>query len=183
MPDLRHLWPCAVLGAVLVTASVTDVWRGRVPNAVTYPAVAVALLGHALSGGPALTGSLIGLAVGFLPMLVFWLAGGVGGGDAKLMAAVGALAGWRFAVATMLYGFLAAALMAVAVLLRRRMLRRTVRRMARSVALLLAGGAKADPATPTSPKVPFALALCLGAAGALAEWALRGRAGGWLLGW
>ena len=180
MPPLQEVWPWAMLAAVLVAAAVLDVWRGRIPNALTYPAVGVALAGHALGGG--LTDSLIGLAAGFVPMLVLWLTGGIGGGDAKLLAAVGALAGWRFSVATMLYGFIAAGLMAVGILVRRRIVRQTVRRMARSVALAMVPGPKADPATPQSPKVPFGLALCLGAAEAVLEWALSGDAGGWLLG-
>ena len=41
-----------------------------------------------------LTDSLAGLAVGFLPMFLAWQAGGIGGGDAKLMAACALWVGW-----------------------------------------------------------------------------------------
>ena len=114
-------WPYAVVAVVLLAASFTDVRREKIPNWITYPGVLVGLVGHALSGGLmgdgplelGLAGSAVGLAVGFLPLMVAWLAGGIGGGDAKVMGAVGALTGWRFTLAAMLYGFAPAAVRAL----------------------------------------------------------------------
>ena len=83
-----------------------------------------------------LAGAAVGLAVGFLPLLAAWMAGGIGGGDAKLMGAVGALAGWRFALAAMFYGFLIAGVMAVAVMLKRRITRKTLARIFRFLYLV-----------------------------------------------
>ena len=54
-----------------------------------------------------LAGSAAGFAVGFLPLLLVWLAGGIGGGDAKVMRGR-VLTGWRFTLAAMMYGFAAA---------------------------------------------------------------------------
>ena len=169
-------WSFFVLGAMLVIAAITDVRSGKIHNWLTYPVIAIALIGHTLTGGPTgygrwmgLSGSLCGLAVGFLPLLAAWLAGGIGGGDAKLMGAVGALGGWRFAVAGMFYGFLVAAVMALIVMLRRKIMRRTLGRVLRFLALLLTPTKPADPATEDSPTVPFGLALCIGAAAALLE--------------
>jgi len=173
----------SILAAVLVAAAYTDVRRGKVYNVVTYPAVAAGLIGHGVFGG--LTGtesgmglydSLAGLAAGFGPMLVMWLAGGIGGGDAKLMGAVGALAGWRFALAAMFYGFAVAALMALVVLLRRRILRRTLARIGRFLYLALTPGKGADPAGADSPKIAFGLALSAGAGLAMVEAVVRGPA-------
>lgn len=185
---LRDVWALVVLGAVLVCAAVSDVRSGKIYNWTTYPAVAVGLIGHTLSGGLSgyensmgLTGALAGLAVGFGPMLLAWWAGGIGGGDAKLMAAVGALGGWRFAMAAMFYGFLVAAIMAVMVMLRRRILRRTLGRVLTFLYLLVTPSRPADPSTPDSPKIAFGLALCIGAALALIEAAVRGPLVGKLL--
>ena len=169
------------MAVVVLVAGVTDVRSGKIYNAVTYPAIAAGLIGHTLAGGiggegasMGLVGALCGLAAGFLPLLAAWLAGGVGGGDAKLMGAVGALAGWRFVLAAMVYGLLIAALMAIFVMFRRRIARQTLGRILRSVYLAFTLAKNVDPATPESPKIAFGLALCIGSALAMLETLLYG---------
>src|SRR3954447_22625979 len=85
---------------LLVTATALfDLRSGKIPNALTYPACIFGLgLSIAEGGGLGLTNSLAGLAVGFLPFFVLYLSGGLGGGDVKLMAAVGALMGFPFSL-------------------------------------------------------------------------------------
>jgi len=190
MPGMMGLvgtrtWAAAVLAALVVAAAVTDVRARRVPNWLTYPAIVLALAGHALDGGlrgngpvPGLVEALAGFAVGFFPLLLCWLAGGIGGGDAKLMGAVGALGGWRFVIGAMLYGFVVAAAMGIVVMVRQRIARRTLRRVWHTLALLIIPGAKpADPTGPDSPKIPFALALCIGTVAALVAQVLWNRPG------
>ena len=184
MPQLTwDMWAYGVLAAAVTGAAVTDIRREKVPNYITYPAAAIGLVGHTLAGGLyggddalrlGLYGSLGGLAAGFLPLLAAWLAGGIGGGDAKLMGAVGALAGWRFAVAAMFYGFVVAAIMAGVVMIKRRIVKETLTRILRFLYLLFMPTKPADPATEESPKIPFALALCIGSAAALIEAIWRG---------
>ena len=176
------LWAYCVLGVVLIVAGVTDIRSGKIYNWTTYPAVAVGLIGHVLLGGlwggagrdgigsPGTMGlfdALLGLAAGFVPLLLAWWAGGIGGGDAKIMGAVGALAGWRFALTAMFYGFFVALLMAVALMIRRRIVRDTLGRIGRFIFLWLVRTRPANPATEQSPTLPFGLALCIGAAAAL----------------
>lgn len=178
-----EMWAYGVLALVLIAAAVTDIRTARIYNAVTYPAIAIGLIGHTLMGGPrfgagefelGLLGSLCGLAAGFLPLFVAWFAGGIGGGDAKLMGAVGALAGWRFALAAMFYGFAIAVVMAVVVMLSRRILKQTLARIWRFLSLLATPAGAADPATKESPKIAFGLALCIGSAIALVEVLMNG---------
>jgi len=177
-----EIWAYCVLAVVLIVAAVTDIRTGKIYNVVTYPAVAIGLIGHALVGGlgfadqapMGLAGAAVGLAAGFLPLLAAWMAGGIGGGDAKLMGAVGALAGWRFALAAMFYGFLIAAVMAVAVMLKRRIARKTLARILRFVYLVFTPAKPADPAAQDSPKIAFGLALCIGAAVVLVDVFLSG---------
>ncbi len=185
-------WAYYVLAVVLVAGSYTDLRYEKIYNWITLPAVLVGLAGHAVVGGLAgqgqlqlgLSGSAAGLAVGFLPLMVAWLAGGIGGGDAKLMGAVGALTGWQFTLAAMMYGFAVAAVMAVAVMIARRVTRDTLRRMWRSLVLIVKARQAMDPATPQSPKIPFGLALCIGSGIALIELLFRGPvASKLLLGW
>ena len=85
------------LGGSLLCAgigSVTDVRERRVPNFVTGPAIVVGLMLHTIFGGWRGLGdsALAGLIAGGI-FLVFFLAGGMGAGDVKLMAAVGCFAG------------------------------------------------------------------------------------------
>jgi prepilin peptidase CpaA len=74
--------------------SVTDLRERRIPNLVTGPAIVAGLMLHTICGGwrgvgdSALAG---GIAGGIF--LIFYLAGGMGAGDVKLMAAVGCIAG------------------------------------------------------------------------------------------
>jgi len=185
MPQLLNMWPYCVMAVVLIVAAITDFRTGKVFNWITYPAIGVGLVGHTLLGGfggsewsgewsMGLLGSLAGLAVGFLPLLLAWLAGGIGGGDAKLMGSVGALAGWQFAVSAMFYGFAVAALMAIAVMIRERAVKRTMGRVWRFVAVAFMRGKPADPAGPGSRKIPFGTALCVGSAVAMIKLAITG---------
>jgi prepilin peptidase CpaA len=163
---------------------VTDLRDGKIYNWLTYPAIATGLIGHALFGGVWGTGSdvglldaVAGLALGLLPLAVVSLWGGLGGGDARLMGAIGALGGWRFAYSTLVFGLLAAGVMALAIMARRRMLGQTFRRLGGAMKMALTGRRPADVATAESPTLPFGLALCIGAGAALVEVLIVGHEG------
>ncbi len=175
------LWAYILLGVVLLVSAITDVRRGRIYNVVTYPTILAGLVGHTIIGGLrgdgdslGLAGSTAGLALGAVPLGLAWTAGLIGAGDVKLMAAFGALAGWRFTLSAMFYGFAAAALLAIAMMVRTRVVRRTAGRLWRYLVLSISPGAKSQLETQDSPTVPFGLALCIGAAAALLEAVLRG---------
>ena len=182
--ELEWLVAYSGLAILLIVAAVTDARRGKIYNWLTYPAVVLGLIEHTLFGDLVgrgahlgLSGSALGLAVGFLPMLMAWLAGGVGDGDAKLMAGVGALGGWRIALATMLYGLMAALVLAIILMIRHRVVKRTLGRVGRFVWLSLAMRKSPLPVSDDSPKVPLGLAFSIGAAAALVE-VLAARPGG-----
>ncbi|MDP6633655.1 MAG: A24 family peptidase [Phycisphaerae bacterium] len=194
MPPLQaEMWAYGVLLVVLVAAAIDDVCTRKIHNWITYPAVLAGLIGHCCFGGfdlhrqpLGLSGSLIGLLVGFGPMFIAWRAGGVGGGDAKLMAAVGALAGWEFTLASLFYGFAIAGVMAVFVMLRHRIMRRTLGRVWRFVMQLMMRTKPGDPGQADSPTIALGLALAIGATLELVDIAFGGPvtsrlfgAGGW----
>jgi prepilin peptidase CpaA len=86
-----QVWIAVVIGAA---ASIEDVLRHRISNWIPAAAFGAGLLYHVLGQGwqgalHALGGAACGLAV----FLIFYLLGGMGGGDIKLMAGFGALLG------------------------------------------------------------------------------------------
>ena len=82
------------LGIVMAAASYTDVTRQKIPNKLTFPAMAVGIVYHVLVHGyQGLIFSLTGLAAGFALLILFYVLGGMGAGDVKLMAAAGAVLG------------------------------------------------------------------------------------------
>jgi prepilin peptidase CpaA len=79
-----------------VAAIVEDVARRKISNWI--PAVALGGGFVALTHERGLSGagsSLAGTAAGFAVFLIFYLLGGMGGGDVKLMAGFGAVLGWE----------------------------------------------------------------------------------------
>lgn len=101
----------------LLIAAVTDIRSRRIPNAVTLPAMLIALALHgATQGWEGLLFSASGLALGFGVMLVPYLIGVMGAGDVKLMAAVGASLGSVGVLKAFLFTSLAGGAYALAVL-------------------------------------------------------------------
>lgn len=84
-----------VLVMLVVIATVWDLRQRRIPNWLTLAAFIAGIGLHAAVDGTAgLSSSVLGAAVGAIPFaLVYWL-GGMGAGDVKLMAGVGALFAW-----------------------------------------------------------------------------------------
>ena len=84
---------------LLIVCSFFDLRYYRIPNFITVPAVVLGLaIGFVSGGTDGLVLSAVGMAVGFGVFLVPFILGGMGGGDVKLMAAVGALVGWPLVV-------------------------------------------------------------------------------------
>ena len=82
------------VGTLLALACISDLRTRRIPNVLTLSAAGGALLFHLLTGGPSAAGwSLAGWAVGVLLFLPIFALRGMGGGDVKLLAAVGAWIG------------------------------------------------------------------------------------------
>jgi len=111
MGILSALFILAV-GGFSLAAAVTD-WRTRrIPNWLTVSALVTALVVHTASKGLAGMGfALLGFAAGFGILLVMWLLGGSGGGDVKMMGALGA---WLGAALTLQVFLVSAAVVALA---------------------------------------------------------------------
>lgn len=107
-------WPTVAYGflysALLVVAG-TDLSHKIIPNVITFPGIAVGLLSAATILPLGLINGVIGLLVGggILWILAWaspYLFGkeGMGGGDIKLLAMIGAFLGWKPALMTIMVG-------------------------------------------------------------------------------
>src|SRR5688500_5016350 len=102
--------------AIGFTACITDVRTRRIPNLLTFGTAAAGVVMHGATGGwdglqLAAGGWLLGAAL-FFP---FFLLGGMGAGDVKLLAALGAWLGPGDTFWLALYASLAGGVMAVTV--------------------------------------------------------------------
>jgi prepilin peptidase CpaA len=166
----------AVLAAVLVAAAVFDLRRGTVYNWLTYPAILAGLVLGALQGAAAgdmatgLIDHVVGFGFGFGILLVAYLLGGMGGGDVKLMGAVGALVGWPAALHAVFYSFLVGAALGLILMVWRGRVRVVLRRFWMAIRILPLPTATLDEATGTPAiHVPFGFAVCVGTLWYLAE--------------
>lgn len=94
----------SILGIVLLISFITDVRKRRILNIVTFPAMGIGLFYYTLTlGWKGFLFSGAGLLVGFALLLIPYLLGGMGAGDVKLLAAIGALTGTSFVLHSFFY--------------------------------------------------------------------------------
>lgn len=152
---------------VALTACVTDVRSRRIPNVLTLGGAAAALVFHAVTAegagiGTAAMGWLVGTAV-FLP---FFLLGGMGAGDVKLMAALGAWLGPAEAFAIAIYASLVGGVLALGVALATGYLRTAFRNVGGLLKFWWLVGPRPMAGMTLeqskSPRVAFAIPICCG---------------------
>jgi len=162
---------CLLLALVCI-AAISDVRTGKVPNRLTYTAVLLGLVywlivSLVIGQTSIMVGCVVGLAAGLLPFALIYMLGGLGGGDVKLMAAVGALsASWRVVLASTVYAMVLAMVFAIFIMIRKGLVKQTLSNLTRIKRK------KQDAMTddaPPSPQVAYALAVAFGVALAGAE--------------
>lgn len=144
-----------VIVVVGLVAVIEDLGRRRISNWTSGGAAAAGLILHFVQKGwVGVWHSLLGAAIGFGVFLVFYLLGGMGGGDVKLMAGFGALLGDGRILPAAFLASLSGGLMAVAYLAVRAVVRRLRPRSVR-----------ADHSGAGAPResIPYAPAIAVGA--------------------
>jgi prepilin peptidase CpaA len=106
--------------AISLVAAVTDIRSRSIPNWLTYSAMLLGV-GHytLVDGAPGFFFGAGGLFLGLALLIVFYIAGGMGAGDVKLMGAVGALLGPKGVFVAFIFTALAGGIYAIALLLLR----------------------------------------------------------------
>ncbi|WP_245830969.1 A24 family peptidase [Sediminibacillus massiliensis] len=106
---------------VLLICVVTDLKSRKIYNKVIYPSLLLAFIFHfAVAGWQGLSHAFIGFLIGFGLLLIPYFMGGMGAGDVKLIALIGALKGGAFVFQSFLYIAIVGALMALSILFVRR---------------------------------------------------------------
>ena len=138
----------------------------RVPNWLTLTIVIAALLLRAGAGVGALLDGVIGAGCSFLLAMVLFSAGGIGGGDGKLLIGVGAFLGLDRLPGALLLIAVLGGLLAIAEAVRRGIILPAVLDAGRMIRFWLTLGRSGQRRTLTSPgavAVPYGVAIALGA--------------------
>ncbi|MRG85808.1 A24 family peptidase [Salinibacillus xinjiangensis] len=119
-----------ILTIVLVISLITDIKDRKILNIVTLPTIFFAFIYHfIMSGFDGLLFSASGFFVGLGLLLIPFMLGGMGAGDVKLMAAIGALQGMQFVFYAFIYTALIGGIIAVVLLLKRKELFQSFQRI------------------------------------------------------
>ncbi len=167
------MWILAVILAVW--AGWMD-WRSRrIPNWLTVSGILVGLATNSVLGGwPSAKAALAGAGLALLLLLPAVLLRGLGGGDWKLMAALGAMLGWQQFLRVMLLSIFIAGILALGQMVRHKRVGTTLANLWELVRGFFVFGLKPHPVfsldNPSSATLPFGVAaafatlLCYGAA-------------------
>jgi prepilin peptidase CpaA len=107
------------LAILLSIAVVTDVRERRIPNRLTLSGGLLGILLGAVAAGGFPVASLVGAVTALIVAFPFFALGGLGAGDAKLLAMVGTFVGPAGLLSVVLYGGVAGGLLALGSSLRR----------------------------------------------------------------
>ncbi len=168
--NVHEIVSFGLLVVILITAGVWDYRTDKIPNWLTLWSVLIGFVWAGIAGlaglgfdslGSGLSESALGMLAGFLPMAIVFFAGGMGGGDVKLCAAFGAVsANWACTLECLVFSFLFAMIMGLYIMIKKRIIGRTLMSILSTVMTL---SAKVKPNMPTdSPRVPFGVAVAGG---------------------
>jgi prepilin peptidase CpaA len=153
--------------AVGLAACVTDLKSRRIPNVLTFGAAAGALAFHGITAGWAgLGGAAAGWLVGLALFLPFFALRGIGAGDVKLLAALGAWVGPGPALWLGLWSAIAGGPLALIVAFSRGYTRQAVANVWSLLMFWRMEGLRPHPGltldAPGSPRLPYALPITVG---------------------
>jgi prepilin peptidase CpaA len=103
---------------VLIICFYTDLKVQKIYNKIIFPALAAAIVFHtSVKGFNGLKLSIAGFLIGFCILVIPYLLGGIGAGDVKLLALIGAIKGSMFVLNTAIYMALLGGVIAVVIIM------------------------------------------------------------------
>ena len=158
-----------LLIATVALAALSDLRERTIPNWISVSGLLLALAVRALPGGPELMPGLMGFGLAALVTVPMFAVGVMGGGDTKLLMAVGGFLGPLGFLAAFLYAALVGGVMAFAGAARSGSLRALVQRTIAFVVAALSLGRKGIAASVSAPgavTLPYGVAIAVGAVAA-----------------
>ena len=124
--DLRQFAMAVVFLAALVTITVIDLRHQIIPDVITLPGIGVGLVASVAADRVSWLQSVVGILVGggLFVLVIVLSRGGMGGGDLKLGAMLGAFLGWQALLVGLFVAVMLGGLSAVALLASRRLARK-----------------------------------------------------------
>ncbi|HOK54218.1 MAG TPA: A24 family peptidase [Armatimonadota bacterium] len=157
-----------MLVVVLSIAVFTDVRTGKIKNWLTFPAIVSGPVVNWIDGGmPQAMSSLAGLAVMVLVGAVLAILKITGGGDIKLLVAVGSLVGMPLVAESLAFSAFAGGLLAIAVLIKQRRALSTTKQVAQQVWMRVGLGIEGAMQFSGRTKIPYSIAIAAGSIAAL----------------
>jgi prepilin peptidase CpaA len=156
----------AGLIAVVLVGVWTDVRTRRIPNGLTVAALLAALAVRAVLGLAALLDGVLGTGLAFALLLPLFALGGVGGGDAKLLVAVGAFLGPKGFLIALLATAVAGGVMSLVYAIRRGVILPVILNtggLLKYVVTAGRGGERITLETQGALSVPYGVAIAAGA--------------------
>jgi prepilin peptidase CpaA len=150
----------------LLTAVISDIRHQKIPNWLTITVLILAVSYNALVNG--LSGfyfALEGACLGTVLLLIPYLMGGMGAGDAKLMGAIGGLLGPKGVFVAFLFTALIGGVYAIVIILLHGFVKHTLQRYGMMLKnFFLSGGLQYIPPAETEkkPKLRYGVAIALG---------------------
>lgn len=162
--DLLIAW--AFLWALV--AAVFDVRFHRIPNWLTYSGMLAALAARlTFLGMPGLVSGLVGGLFAGGIFLLFFMVRAMGGGDVKLIAALGTLVGWPVAVELLIATAMAGGLLAIGFMIFQGKVSSTLRNLGAVLKHHATQGVRQHPSVnldnPEAARMPYGLAMAAGA--------------------
>lgn len=154
-----------LLGLVLIISLITDIKERKILNIVTLPAILIGLVFYTFTlGWDGFLFSGKGFLVGLGLLIIPYLIGGMGAGDVKLMAAIGALTGASFTFYSFIYTGIIGGIIALILIIKSKGLGNSIKSLFFSVLFLKSqlGSLKVPAKNSSSITFPYGVAIVLG---------------------
>lgn len=174
-----HIWLLDGAVAAALLGAWFDVTSRRIPNRLTYPAMLAALVVRfGFLGWHGLLEGLLGLVICGGVFFLLFVVHAMGGGDVKLMAAVGAWVGYHNASTALIVCALAGGLIALGYVIVLKRYRTTVSNIASLLRFHATSGMRVNPelnlSSARAVRMPYGVAIAAGAVGTLISTVWKG---------
>jgi len=149
---------------LLVISAYTDLRKRKILNFITFPAIVIGLILNLIFGGwDGLLNGCLGFLIGFTVFFLLYVFGGMGGGDVKLMGAIGAIKGFPFIIDAMFLSIFCGGILAVIVIIRKGAVWISLKRIFRLIVTILIPGLKTEHVKKEDTyKIPYGFCIALG---------------------